>query len=118
MRGNRDVLPPSPSQAKTMGPVETWALIAQLTSTLVRELEPQRLGGVERGLFEISARVTATTDLEMVVPELIHLLGGDGKALRALKMVSYDKKGVLMFPLIRRQTPRNSLAPRYFDGKF
>lgn len=71
-----------------MGPEETWALIARLATTLVRELEPQKLAHVEAGLFHIAARVTDTTDLEMVVPELIHLLGGDGKALRALKMVS------------------------------
>lgn len=71
-----------------MGPEETWGLIARLTITLVRELEPDRLCEVQRGLAHVASRVTATTDLEMVVPELIHLLGGDGKALRALKMVS------------------------------
>lgn len=71
-----------------MGPKETWALIARIAATLVRELEPHRLAEVERGLMGIASRVTGTTDLEMVVPELIHLLGGDGKALRALKMVS------------------------------
>lgn len=63
-------------------------MIMRLTTTLVGELEPQNLAMVERGLFHIAARVTDTTDLEMVVPELINLLGGDGKALRALKMVS------------------------------
>ena len=60
----------------------------RLVSTLVRELEPQRLGYVERGLMDMAARVTDRTDLEMVVPELIRLLGEDSKALRALKMVS------------------------------
>lgn len=70
-----------------MGPEQTWALIMRLTMTLVGELEPQNLAMVERGLFNIAAKVTDTTDLEMVVPELINLLGGDGKALRALKMV-------------------------------
>lgn len=63
-------------------------MIMLLTTTLVGELEPQNLAMVERGLFHIAARVTDTTDLEMVVPELINLLGGDGTALRALKMVS------------------------------
>lgn len=63
-------------------------MISRLTLVLVRELEPERLAEVERGLAEMASRVTATTDLEMVVPGLIDLLGGDGKALRALKMVS------------------------------
>lgn len=86
-RTGRDIVPPSPAQAESMGPKETWALIARIAATLVRELEPHRLADVERGLMGIAARVTGTTDLEMVVPELINLLGGDGKALRALKMV-------------------------------
>lgn len=85
VRRGRDVLPPDPTQAQ--GPEETWALIARLTLTLVHELEPERMAEVERGLASIADRVTGTTDLEMVVPELIDLLGGDGKALRALKMV-------------------------------
>lgn len=83
-----DVLAPDPSQAQAMGPEGTWRLISRLTTVLVRELEPGRLEEVERGLADIASRVTATTDLEMVVPGLIHLLGGDSKALRALKMVS------------------------------
>lgn len=87
-RRDQGVLPPGPPQAQAMGPEETWGLIARLTSTLVQELEPERLSEVQRGLAEVASRVTATTDLEMVVPELIDLLGGDGKALRALKMVS------------------------------
>lgn len=86
-RREEDVSPPDPSQAQAMGPEETWALISHLTSTLVRELEPERLSEVQRGLAHVASRVTATTDLEMVVPELIQVLGGDGKALRALKMV-------------------------------
>lgn len=61
--------------------------------TLVRELEPERFSEVQRGLAHVASRVTATTDLEMVIPELIHLLGGDGKALRALKMVSAGNRG-------------------------
>ncbi|CAB1119353.1 unnamed protein product [Ectocarpus sp. CCAP 1310/34] len=76
------------------GPEETWALITRLTSTLVHELEPEKMAEVERGLASIAARVTGTTDLEMVVPELIDLLGGDSKALRALKMV--DQRVVLL----------------------
>lgn len=85
---DEDVSPPCPSHAQAMGTEETWALISHLTTTLVRELEPERLSEVQRGLAHVASRVTATTDLEMVIPELIHLLGGDGKALRALKMVS------------------------------
>lgn len=69
-------------------------MITRLTTTLVRELEPERLSEVQRGLAQVASRVTTTTDLEMVVPELIHLLGGDGKALRALKMVSEPPKPV------------------------
>lgn len=85
----RGVTPPNPSYTQhPMGPEETWALIAHLTRTLVYELEPESAGEIDRGLAAIAARVTATTDLEMVIPELIRLLGGDGKALRALKMVS------------------------------
>lgn len=71
-----------------MGPVQTWALIGRLATTLVRELEVHKLAEVEYGLREIASRVTSTTELEMVVPELILLLGEDGKALKALKMVS------------------------------
>lgn len=89
--------PPCPSQAQAMGPEETWALISHLTTTLVRELEPERLSEVQRGLAQVASRVTATTDLEMVIPELIQLLGGDGKALRALKMVS-DRQCVVGIP--------------------
>lgn len=63
-------------------------MISHLTLKLVRELEPERLAEVERGLADVASRVMATTDLEMVIPELISLLEvGDGKALRALKMV-------------------------------
>ncbi|CAM9367298.1 unnamed protein product [Scytosiphon promiscuus] len=88
IRTRRGVTPPDPSYTQhPMGPEETWALIAHLTSTLVYELEPERAAEIDRGLANIATRVTATTDLEMVVPELIRLLGGDGKALRALKMV-------------------------------
>eukprot|EP00903_Cladosiphon_okamuranus_P010337 g9780.t1 len=86
-RRDEEASPPSLSHAHAMGPAETWALISRLTSTLVRELEPERLSEVQRGLAHVASRVTATTDLEMVIPELINLLGGDGKALRALKMV-------------------------------
>lgn len=70
-----------------MGPVETWALIEGLVITLVRELEPHRLAEVQIGLQEIASRVVVTTELEMVVPELILFLGEDSKALKALKMV-------------------------------
>lgn len=62
----------------------------RLVSTLVRELEPQMLHHVERGLMNMAALVTDRTDLEMVVPELIRLLGEDSKALRALKMVRHN----------------------------
>lgn len=84
----RDVIPPSSSCANAMGPEETWGLIMNLVTTLVRELEWHRLAEVQQGLFEIARRVTDRTDLEMVVPELIHMLGEDSKALKALKMVS------------------------------
>lgn len=86
----RDVFPPSPAQGGTSGPEETWGLIMRLVSTLVRELEPQMLHHVERGLMNMAALVTDRTDLEMVVPELIRLLGEDSKALRALKMVRHS----------------------------
>lgn len=82
------MLSPGPLQAQAMGPEGTWGVISRLTKVLVRELEPERLAEVERGLADMASRVTATTDLEMVVPGLIHLLGGDSRALRALKMVS------------------------------
>lgn len=56
---------------------------------------------VERGLASIADRVTGTTDLEMVVPELIDLLGGDGKALRALKMVRERRFCLLLLPAVK-----------------
>lgn len=89
VRCRRDggVSSPCPSQAQAMCPEETWGVISRLTTALVRELEPERLAEVERGLADMASRVTGTTDLEMVVPGLIRLLGGDSKALSALKMV-------------------------------
>lgn len=71
----------------TNSPEETWGLIMRLVSTLVRELEPQMLPHIERGLMSMAALITDRTDLEMVVPELILLLGEDSKVLSALKMV-------------------------------
>lgn len=70
-----------------MGPVETWALIEELVKTLVGEMESHRTEEVDAGLRDIASRVTSTTDLTMVMPELILLLGEDSKTLRALKMV-------------------------------
>lgn len=61
----------------------------RLVTTLVRELEPNILHHVERGLMNMAALITDRTDLEMVIPELILLLGEDSKALSALKMVKY-----------------------------
>lgn len=89
-----DVLPPSPphGNGSCMGPEDTWTLVERLTLTLVQELEPHKLPDVGRGLVMIGNEVTDTTDLEMVVPHLITLLGRDSKALKALKMVSGLKK--------------------------
>lgn len=70
-----------------MGPVETWGLIEGLVITLVGEMEAHRTVEVESGLRDIASRVTATTELEMAMPELIRLLGEESKALKALKMV-------------------------------
>lgn len=70
-----------------MGSLQTWALIEGIVLTLVLELEPYKFAEVQMGLRAISSRVMKTTELQMVVPELILLLGEDSRALKALKMV-------------------------------
>lgn len=71
-----------------MGPVETWALVARLAKALVEELEPHREPDVQEGLRRIGERVTSTSDLELVLPELVRLLGQESRALKVLNMVS------------------------------
>lgn len=80
-----------------MGPVETWELIGRLVETLVLELEAHRLAVLKERMREIALRVTATTELEMVMPELIQLLGEDSKALKALKMVIIQRLASVFF---------------------
>lgn len=70
-----------------MGSVETWALIEEIVKTLVGEMESHRTEEVDAGLRDIASRVTSTTELMMVMPELMLLLGENSKTLQALKMV-------------------------------
>ncbi|CAM9287551.1 unnamed protein product [Choristocarpus tenellus] len=80
-------------QENVTGSVRTWANISRLVVTLVRELEPDRLEQVEAGLANIESRITPSTDLEMVVPELVEEMGEESRALKALKMV---EQGVVL----------------------
>ncbi|CAN0275252.1 unnamed protein product [Discosporangium mesarthrocarpum] len=85
--------PPPPGSEGAQNPVSIWAMISRLVVALVEELEPESLQDLKQGLTSIASQVTPTTELEMVVPELVNMLGEGSPALKALKMV---EQGVVL----------------------
>jgi hypothetical protein len=71
----------------------TFAVITRLVLLLVHELQPETEAAVKTGLAAIA--IDMVEDLEMVMPDVIKLLGEDSKAMRVLKLIDQSVSSTL-----------------------